>query len=60
MTYYNPANANAQVRDLAGVDCSATVTNWVSDRVFSVNYTGNAATAANNLLALNWVADSRF
>lgn len=60
LTLYNPAVANAQVRDFdAGADCSATATYAVSESGFSANCTGNAGTAVGNLLRFGWLATSQ-
>ena len=61
VTFYNPSVANAQVRDVTGaVDCSATATSQAGDANISVAFTGNAATAIGNQLAVHITADSRF
>lgn len=60
VTLYNPKAANAQVRDLvSATDCSGTtVSGSVWDKGFQIRTTGNAATAANNILAINWVCEA--
>jgi hypothetical protein len=59
VTGYNPAAANAQVRDAsANVDCSST--SVVATEVgFKIGTTGNASTAIGNALALHWTANAR-
>lgn len=60
VTLYNPAAANAQVRDLtAAADCSASAAGNVSDLGFEITATGNASTAVGNDLACHWTADAR-
>ena len=57
ITLYNPNAANAQVRDItANVDCSASSALIINTRGFIVQTTGNAATAINNVLQVNWLA----
>lgn len=58
VTFFNPAAANAQVRDVtAGVDCSSNTAVGDSRRlVFSC--TGNAATAAGNALRAHITAEA--
>lgn len=60
MTGYNPAAANAQVRDTTGsLDCASTsLTQLFSERGFAVFCVGNAGTSAANYLGLNWTADA--
>jgi len=61
LTLYNPAAANAQVRDLtAAVDHSATaVTDGAAGgQEFMVGSTGNASTAVGDRIAIHWSADS--
>jgi hypothetical protein len=59
MTGYNPAAANAQVRDaVANADCSST--NLVATEVaLKIGTTGNASTAIGNPLAIHWTANAR-
>lgn len=60
LTFFNPAAASAQVRDVTGgVDCSATAGANTTERGFRVDTTGNAATVAGNVLGVHVVADSR-
>lgn len=60
VTLYNPAAANAQVRDLtAAADCSASATSNLSDRGFVITCTGNAGTTLGGDLGVHWVADAR-
>lgn len=58
ITLYNPAAANAEVRDeTANLDCSATASlAWEAS--LQVNTTGNAGSSAGNRLGVHWVADS--
>lgn len=59
ITLYNPANANAQIRDqTAGGDCSATAVAQSTDAGFTVSATGNAGTAVGNLLGIHWTSSS--
>jgi hypothetical protein len=57
MTIYNPAAANAQIRDEAiGADFS--LTNYTATHVgFRMVGTGDAGTLAGNLLGFHWIAD---
>jgi hypothetical protein len=60
LTFYNPAAANAQVRDLtASGDCSSTTIFTQGDSGFSVSAAGNASTAVGNVLAVHWIANNR-
>jgi hypothetical protein len=60
MTLLNPSATNAQVRDqTAGGDCSSSAVANVSDHGFNITCTGNASTAAGNLLGVHWIADAR-
>jgi hypothetical protein len=60
ITFYNPAAANGQVRDItAGADCSAAAAANISDKGFEITCTGNAATAVGNRLGVHFIADSR-
>jgi hypothetical protein len=59
VTFYNPAAANAQVRDETNtVDCSATTAVGTSDRQVGITYTGNAATVAEGLMGVHITADA--
>lgn len=59
VTLYNPAVANAQVRDVtANADCSASTATSIADRSFQVTATGNASTAVGNFLTVHWSADA--
>ncbi|MFZ2403687.1 MAG: hypothetical protein WAW41_01020 [Methylobacter sp.] len=63
LTSYNPAAANAQVRDFtAGADCSATsLTSFSStalNKGFVISATGNAATVVGGQLRVHWTADA--
>lgn len=54
---YNPAVANAQVRDFtAAADCAATATANATDAGFNITCTGAAGTAVGNNLGLHWLA----
>lgn len=58
ITLYNPAVANANMRDItAAADCGVTSANELSNRGFFVQANGNAATAIGNLLGVHWTAD---
>ncbi len=61
MTLYNPANTNAQVRDLAGMgaDCSASSASDITAESFRIVCTGNASTVVGNLHAVHVSADAR-
>jgi hypothetical protein len=59
ITLFNPAAANAQVRDFDGTaDTSASVAQNVSERGFVVTCTGNAGTAVGNNLLFHWTASA--
>jgi len=61
VTFYNPSVANAQLRDVTGaVDTTAVATSQAGDLNFSISYTGNAATAIGNQVAVHVTADARF
>lgn len=58
VTLYNPAAANAQVRDITGaVDCSASAVAGATERGAYVSATGNAATAVGNHLGIHLTFD---
>ena len=60
LTLYNPAAANAQVRDLtAAGDTTATATTNISTLGFGVTCTGNAGGAVGGSLGVHWQADAR-
>jgi hypothetical protein len=60
ITFFNPAAANAQARDLtAPGDCSATTASNVGDSSCVVTTTGNSSTAVANTVAVHIVADAR-
>lgn len=60
LTFYNPAAANAQVRDLtAAADCSVAATANATADGFEVTCTGAATTTAGNDLGVHWLADAR-
>ena len=59
LTLYNPAAANAQVRDeTAAADCSAAATASSTDQGFRITATGNAGTAVGNILGVHWTAEA--
>jgi hypothetical protein len=59
ITTYNPAAANAQVRDETNtVDCASTTIVGTTDRQTGITYTGNAATVAEGLMGLHITADA--
>ena len=61
VTFYNPSVANAQLRDVTGaVDTTAVATSQAGDANLSISFTGNAATAVGNQVAVHITADSRF
>ncbi len=59
VTFYNPAAANAVMRDVTGaVDCAAATATGASEvNVYSTG-NGNAATAVGNLIAVHYTADA--
>lgn len=60
ITYYNPAAANAQVRDVtASVDCTSTTAQNITQKGFGTFATGNASTAVGNSLSFHWMADAQ-
>ena len=60
VTTYNPAAANAQIRDLTNsVDFSATTVNNQNSQGHSMFGTGNAGTTVGAALAVHWTADAR-
>jgi len=60
ITLYNPAAANAQVRNLVrSEDCSASVASGATERGFYLGATGSASTAVSDNLAVHWTADAR-
>lgn len=59
MTFYNPAAANANVRDLnAAADGGAISAGNVTPRCFRVSANGNAGTVVGNILAIHYTADA--
>jgi len=59
ITIYNPAAANAQVRDIqAAADCSATTSGNINNNGFVLFCTGNASTAVGNSLGFHWTAEA--
>jgi hypothetical protein len=60
MTLYNPAAANAQVRDeSSNTDTTATATGRISVHGFDVSCTGNASTVISGVLGIHWTANAR-
>lgn len=60
ITLFNPAAANAQVRDVTGaVDTSASTITGSTATDFYVACTGNAATAVGNLIAIHYTAEAK-
>jgi hypothetical protein len=58
ITFYNPAAANAQARDETNnVDTTATTAVGITERQFAVTFTGNAATVAEGLIGVHWLAE---
>jgi hypothetical protein len=59
ITLYNPAQNNANVRDLtANQNCSSPNITVQGDDGFYIETSGSSATAVNNRLAVAWVADA--
>jgi len=59
VTTYNPAVANAQVRDQTNaVDCTVTTIVGSNDRQTALTFTGNAATVAEGLMSVHITADA--
>ena len=59
LTLYNPAAANAQIRDqTAAADTSAAATANVTESGFHVTCTGNAGTTVGGVLGFHWAADA--
>lgn len=59
VTLYNPAAANAQVRDFTVPgDCSASASANASDTGLVINATGNATTAVGNPLGVHLLVDA--
>ena len=59
ITTYNPAGANAQVRDETfGGDCSATGTANVTAETITITATGNAGSAVGNTLGIHLTIDA--
>lgn len=59
ITTFNPAAANAQVRDnTASADCSSTATGNISTGGVNVSCTGNASTAVGNALRVHITAEA--
>jgi len=59
ITLYNPLAANAQIRDIVAVaDFTASAAAQQTEWSFSVQGTGNAATAVGNTLLVHATADA--
>ena len=59
-TLYNPAAANAQVRNITdGADLSASAVANVGQMGFEITATGTAGTAVGETLGVHWTCDSR-
>ena len=59
ITTYNPAAANAEMRDgTAAADCSSTTAANISQSGFRIDTTGNASTAVANRLSVHWSANA--
>lgn len=60
ITFYNPAAANAQARNIAAnVDCSATTAGANSnDSIFYYSFTSGAGTSANQVISVHYTADA--
>ena len=59
LTIYNPAAANAFVRDtIAGTNCSASTAFPMGEASFIVQVTTPVGTAVGNLLTFNWASDA--
>ena len=57
VTTYNPAAANAEVRDETSAgDCSATAVNDIEETGFDISTTGNAGTLPGEKLGVHWSA----
>lgn len=60
VTTFNPAAANAQVRDeTAGADCASVVIDNVTQNGCRISCTGASSTAVGNVLGVHLVADAR-
>ncbi len=60
ITFFNPAAANAQARNLTGgADCSATAAQNISPDGFEIVATGDGAAAIGDDLGVHWTADAR-
>lgn len=59
IAYFNPAAANAQVRNVTrSADCSATGAANQNENGFNVTFTGNAAGQVGDIHAIHWAAAS--
>lgn len=59
-TLYNPAAANAQVRNITdGADLSASAAANIGQMGFEIQTTGSAGTAVGETLGVHWTCDSR-
>ncbi len=60
ITLYNPAAANAQVRNESlNADCSGSTITTSSPRAFAISCTTAGGSAAGETLGVHWVADAR-
>jgi hypothetical protein len=60
ITTYNPAAANAQVRNFTtGTDCVGTTVFNSTQNSFAVTCTTNFVTTAGDLLGVHWSSDAR-
>ena len=61
ITFYNPSNTNAQMRDEnAAADCSASSAANITDRGFRPLCAGAAGTLVGNTIGVHWDAASEF
>jgi hypothetical protein len=60
VTFYNPVNANGQMRNISvGADCSSTTTWGASESGFMIGLQTAAGSAVGNANAVHWTADIR-
>lgn len=60
VTLYNPAAANAQVRDLVALaDCSASIATNLGNNGFNISCTTNASSTLASMFGVHWTADAR-
>jgi len=58
VTTYNPAAANAQIRDeTAPGDVTVTTVINANEKQFAMSYTGNAGTVVGSRMGIHWAAD---